>query len=43
MVRAVYRLAVVAKDARARRAFALLLIGAVCIALAPIFVRLSAI
>lgn len=40
---AVYHLSVVANDARARRAFALLLLGAACIALAPIFVRLSAV
>ncbi len=43
MGHAVYQLAVVANDARARRAFALLLVGAACIALAPIFVRLSAV
>lgn len=43
MTSAVYHLAVVANDARARRAFVLLLLGAACIALAPIFVRLSAV
>lgn len=43
MAKAVYHLGVVANDARARRASVLLLIGAACIASAPIFVRLSAI
>ncbi|MEX0607086.1 MAG: DMT family transporter [Halofilum sp. (in: g-proteobacteria)] len=43
MGHAVYQLAVVANDVRARRAFVLLLVGAACIALAPIFVRLSAV
>ncbi len=43
MAPAAYQLAVVANDARARRAFVLLLLGAACIALAPIFVRLSAV
>lgn len=38
---ATYRLAVVVNDRRARRAFLALLAGAVGIALAPIFVRLS--
>lgn len=41
MAAATYQLAVVVNDSRARRAFAALLLGAGCIALAPIFVRLS--
>ncbi len=41
MANALYRLPVVANDRRARRAFVLLLIGAACIALSPIFVRVS--
>jgi len=40
---ATYQLAVVVNDRRARRAFLALLAGAACIALAPIFVRLSAV
>lgn len=43
MATATYQLAVVVNDRRARRAFFALLGGAVCIALAPIFVRLSAV
>lgn len=43
MSTAVYQLAVVANDRRVRRAFVVLLLGAACIALAPIFVRLSAV
>lgn len=41
MANASYRLAVMVNDQRARRALLLLLAGAVCIALSPIFVRLS--
>lgn len=41
MARLTYQLAVVANDRRARVAFLVLLVGAACIALAPIFVRLS--
>src|SRR5690625_1345445 len=41
MANASYRLAVMVNDKRARRAFALLLVGAACIALSPIFVRIS--
>lgn len=41
MARFTYQLAAVANDRDARRAFLVLLVGAACIALAPIFVRLS--
>lgn len=41
MTTAIYRLSVVVNDSRSRRAFLALLAGAACIALAPIFVRLS--
>lgn len=41
MAQLTYQLSVVANDRRARRAFLVLLVGAACIALAPIFVRLS--
>lgn len=43
MNEATHRLAVVTNDKRARRAFFILIVGAVFIALAPIFVRLSTI
>ncbi len=43
MHQATYRLSAVANDASARRAFLMLLAGAVFIALAPIFVRMSTI